>query len=95
MLTMVAASEMRLAKYLATAGVASRRACEPIIRAGRVTVDGATVTDPAHDVSNANRVTVDGQLGLDRCPGAGRLRAQQAGRRRVHRPRPAGPSRPW
>jgi 23S rRNA pseudouridine2605 synthase len=52
---------MRLAKYLAAAGVASRRACEPIIRAGRVTVDGATVTDPAHDVSDENRVSVDGR----------------------------------
>src|ERR1700751_2381935 len=41
---------MRLAKYLANSGVASRRACEPIIRAGRGSVNGATVTDPARDV---------------------------------------------
>jgi 23S rRNA pseudouridine2605 synthase len=52
---------MRLAKYLASAGVASRRACDPIIRAGRVAVDGATVTDPARDVSDSNRVAVDGK----------------------------------
>ena len=52
---------MRLAKYLASAGVSSRRACDPIIRAGRVTVDGATVTDPARDVSGSNRVAVDGK----------------------------------
>ena len=41
---------MRLAKYLAHAGVASRRAAEEIVRAGRVTVGGEVVTDPARDV---------------------------------------------
>jgi 23S rRNA pseudouridine2605 synthase len=51
---------MRLAKYLAHAGVASRRAAEDIVRAGRVTVGGEVVTDPARDVSNADAVTVDG-----------------------------------
>jgi 23S rRNA pseudouridine2605 synthase len=52
---------MRLAKYLANSGVASRRACEPVIRAGRVTLNGETVTDPAREVSEADRVTVDGK----------------------------------
>jgi 23S rRNA pseudouridine2605 synthase len=52
---------MRLAKYLATAGIASRRACEQIVRAGRVTVDGAPIDDPAHDVTPEAHVTVDGQ----------------------------------
>jgi 23S rRNA pseudouridine2605 synthase len=52
---------MRLAKYLATAGVASRRASEEIIRAGRVSVGGQTIVDPARDVSDADRVTVDGK----------------------------------
>jgi 23S rRNA pseudouridine2605 synthase len=52
---------MRLAKYLALAGVASRRASEEIVRAGRVTVDGETITDPAHDVSDKRAVTVDGK----------------------------------
>lgn len=51
---------MRLAKYLSSAGVASRRASEEIIRAGRVTVAGATVTDPARDVSDEDRVALDG-----------------------------------
>ena len=40
-------SAMRLAKYLAHAGVASRRAAEQLIFDGRVTVDGEVVTDPA------------------------------------------------
>ena len=52
---------MRLAKYLAHAGVASRRAAEEIVRAGRVTVAGETVTDPARDVGEASGVAVDGE----------------------------------
>ena len=51
---------MRLAKYLAHAGVASRRASEEIVAAGRVTVEGVKVTDPAFDVSDADLVCVDG-----------------------------------
>jgi 23S rRNA pseudouridine2605 synthase len=52
---------MRLAKYLAHAGVASRRAAEGVIAAGRVRVDGATVIDPALDVDDTARVEVDGK----------------------------------
>jgi 23S rRNA pseudouridine2605 synthase len=51
---------MRLAKFLAGAGVASRRAAEEIVRAGRVTVDGAVVADPARDVGSGDVVTLDG-----------------------------------
>jgi 23S rRNA pseudouridine2605 synthase len=52
---------MRLVKYLAHAGVASRRAAEGIIAAGRVTVAGSVVTDPAQDVDEASGVCVDGR----------------------------------
>ena len=52
---------MRLAKYLAHAGVASRRASETIIADGRVTVDGAVLTDPARDVDDSKAVKVDGR----------------------------------
>ena len=54
---------VRLQKFLADAGVASRRASEQIIEAGRVTVNGKTVqelgsrVDPLHD-----RVAVDGAV---------------------------------
>jgi 23S rRNA pseudouridine2605 synthase len=51
---------MRLAKHLASAGVASRRASEEIVRAGRVTLNGETVTDPARDVGPNDAVAVDG-----------------------------------
>ena len=52
---------MRLAKYLAHAGVASRRAAETVIADGRVRVDGEIVRDPASDVGEHHRVTVDGR----------------------------------
>ena len=52
---------MRLAKYLAHAGVASRRAAEAMIVAGRVSVDGVMVLDPARDVDERSRVSVDGR----------------------------------
>ena len=53
-------SAMRLAKYLAHAGVASRRAAEQLVFAGRVTVGGEVVLDPARDVGEGDAVAVDG-----------------------------------
>jgi 23S rRNA pseudouridine2605 synthase len=52
---------MRLAKYLAQAGVASRRAAEGLVATGRVTVDGEVVRDPARDVDARTAVLVDGR----------------------------------
>jgi 23S rRNA pseudouridine2605 synthase len=59
---------MRLAKYLAHAGVASRRSAEALIADGRVSVAGEIVTDPARDVSQDSRVALDGRplLGPER-----------------------------
>jgi len=51
---------VRLAKYLAHGGVASRRAAERIVAAGRVTVGGEVVTDAARDVGEGDDVRVDG-----------------------------------
>ncbi|MCB0860289.1 MAG: rRNA pseudouridine synthase [Solirubrobacterales bacterium] len=51
---------MRLAKYLAHAGVASRRKSEAIVAAGRVRVAGKVITDPAHGVEPGDDVRVDG-----------------------------------
>jgi 23S rRNA pseudouridine2605 synthase len=51
---------MRLAKFLAHAGVASRRAAEQLVFGGRVAVGGEVVRDPARDVSDDAEVTVDG-----------------------------------
>jgi 23S rRNA pseudouridine2605 synthase len=53
---------MRLAKFLAAAGVASRRGAEGIVRAGRVRIGTESVTDPARDVGPADVVALDGAL---------------------------------
>lgn len=52
---------MRLAKYLAHAGVASRRAAETMIAEGRVSVAGQVVLDPARGVDEGCTLTVDGR----------------------------------
>ncbi len=52
---------MRLARYLAHAGVASRRAAETLVAEGRVSVAGRTVSDPALDVDEKSGVSVDGR----------------------------------
>jgi 23S rRNA pseudouridine2605 synthase len=52
---------VRLAKYLAHAGVASRRRAEQLIVGGKVRVGGKVVTDPARDVDESSRVQVDGR----------------------------------
>lgn len=51
---------MRLAKFLAHGGVASRRKAEEIIAKGLVTVGGEVVTDPARDVDAGDDVRVNG-----------------------------------
>jgi 23S rRNA pseudouridine2605 synthase len=53
---------MRLSRYLAHGGIASRRGAEELIRARRVTVAGEVVTDPARDVDDDSGVTFDGKL---------------------------------
>ncbi len=53
---------MRLQKYLAQCGVASRRTSEKLIAEGRVTVNGMTVTEMGVQVDEQHdRVTVDGK----------------------------------
>ncbi len=52
---------MRLNKYLALAGVASRRAAEQLIRAATTTVNGKVILDPAYVVRDDDLVCYDGQ----------------------------------
>ncbi|MET0405998.1 MAG: pseudouridine synthase, partial [Cystobacter sp.] len=52
----------RLQKYLARAGVASRRHAEELITSGRVTVNNEKVTELGSKVSPGDLVSVDGSL---------------------------------
>ncbi len=51
---------MRLQKYLADCGVASRRHAEDMIREGRVSVNGKTITEMGTQVEDGDTVCVDG-----------------------------------
>jgi len=51
----------RIAKWLARAGVASRREAERLVEDGRVAVDGKAITSPALNVTEENKITVDGE----------------------------------
>jgi 23S rRNA pseudouridine2605 synthase len=51
---------VRLAKFLAHGGIASRRKAEEIVAKGVVTVDGEVVRDPARDVDEDSDVRVNG-----------------------------------
>jgi 23S rRNA pseudouridine2605 synthase len=82
---------MRLAKYLAHCGVASRRRAEQLIAAGRVTVAGERVTDPARDVDSESGVAIDGrpvrpeprEVWMLNKPGGVVSTAREPGRRRA------------
>ena len=51
----------RLAKVMARAGLCSRREAERWVTEGRVSVNGKTVISPALNVTDADRVIVDGK----------------------------------
>ena len=53
---------MRLQKYLALCGVASRRTAEKMIADGRVTVDGSVITEMGVQVEIGQNICVDGKL---------------------------------
>ena len=63
-------SPIRLQKLLSQAGIASRRAAEELIRQGRVSVNGRTVTELGTKAGPDDDVRVDGR----RVKGAERLR---------------------
>lgn len=52
----------RLNRFLAAAGLGSRRACEELIRAGKVTVNGAVCLDLSTRVSPRDAVKANGKL---------------------------------
>ena len=54
-------TEIRLNKYISNSGVCSRREADEIISAGRVEVNGETVTTLGHKVQKNDEVKVDGK----------------------------------
>ena len=53
---------MRLNRYLAASGIASRRKCESIVKSGRVTVNGQRVTTPFCLLDEDDLVCLDGEV---------------------------------
>lgn len=54
--------KIRLQKYMAQCGIASRRHAEEIIKSGRVKVNGERITEMGTLVSDKDKVEVDGKL---------------------------------
>ena len=54
--------EIRLQKYMADCGVASRRKCEEIILQGKVNVNGIKVTELGTKVTEEDEVSVNGEV---------------------------------
>lgn len=52
---------MRINKYIATSGVASRRKAEEYIKAGKVKVNGKVVTELATDIKSTDHVSLEGK----------------------------------
>ena len=52
---------VRLNRYLAAAGLGTRREVEGLLRTGRVTLNGVVIADPATQVGAGDSVLLDGQ----------------------------------
>ena len=52
---------MRINRYLAECGLASRRKCEEFVTEGRVTVNGKVITDLSTQIEAGDVVTVGGK----------------------------------
>ena len=55
-------SEIRISRYLAKAGLASRREAEKLILDGRVTLNGNTVSEPWRNCANTDILKLDGTI---------------------------------
>lgn len=53
---------IRLAKFIADSGVASRRAAEDLIKSGRVSVDDKVIDTPVFFVNGNEKICVDGKI---------------------------------
>ena len=53
---------MRLNKYLAKSGIASRRKSDELIKMATTTVNNEIILDPAYDVNDIDEIRYDGWL---------------------------------
>lgn len=53
---------MRLNKYIASAGIASRRKADELIKAGKVKINGQVLAEPGYDVVAGDLVEVNGSI---------------------------------
>jgi len=51
-----------LNKYIADAGITSRRKAVDLVKQGHVTVQGKLITDPSYKVTDEDKITVDGKV---------------------------------
>ena len=51
----------RIAKFIASSGLSSRRQAEKLISEGRVQIDGEVISSPAININNNSKVKVDGK----------------------------------
>ena len=54
-------NKKRIAKFLASCGIASRRKCEDLIFAGKVSVNGEVIREPQTQVDGREKITVSGK----------------------------------
>ncbi len=52
---------VRIAKFIADSGIASRRAAEDMIAANRVSINGVKITSPVNFVNDGDSVEIDGK----------------------------------
>ena len=53
---------MRINKYIAQAGICSRRKADELIANGNVKINGAALREPGYEVADEDRVEVNGKL---------------------------------
>ena len=52
---------MRINKYIANSGIASRRKADELIKNGKVKVNGSILGEPGYDVKPGDKICIDGK----------------------------------
>ena len=54
--------KIRIAKFIANSGIASRRDAEKLIESGVVAINGVVINSPAINISDTDVVTINGKV---------------------------------